>query len=63
MIPKNSNSNRNFDVRIHSKQYLLTLKNLIQTVWGSRIVVFLKVVFWKYAANLQDNTHAEVRFQ
>ena len=53
MIPKNSNSNRNFDVRIHSKQYLLTLKNLIQTVWGSRIVVFLKVVFWKYAANLQ----------
>ena len=22
-----------------------------------------KTVFWKYAANLQDNTHAEVRFQ
>ena len=25
--------------------------------------VFLSKVFWKYAANLQENTHAEVRFQ
>ena len=24
---------------------------------------FLEKVFWKYAANLQENTHAEVRFQ
>ena len=23
----------------------------------------LEKVFWKYAANLQENTHAEVRFQ
>ena len=25
--------------------------------------VLRKKVFWKYAANLQENTHAEVRFQ
>ena len=25
--------------------------------------VLLKKVFWKYAANLQENTHAEVRLQ
>ena len=25
--------------------------------------VFLRKVFWKHAANLQENTHAEVRFQ
>ena len=24
---------------------------------------FLKKVFWKYAANLQEDAHAEVRFQ
>ena len=24
--------------------------------------VFLEKVFWKYAANLQENTHAEVQF-
>ena len=24
---------------------------------------FPKKVFWKYAANLQENTHAEVQFQ
>ena len=24
---------------------------------------FKEKVFWKYAANLQENTHAEVRFQ
>ena len=24
---------------------------------------FWEKVFWKYAANLQENTHAEVRFQ
>ena len=23
----------------------------------------LEKVFWKYSANLQENTHAEVRFQ
>ena len=23
----------------------------------------LEKVFWKYAANLQENTHAEVQFQ
>ena len=26
---------------------------------SSHLEVFLKKVFWKYAANLQDNTHAE----
>ena len=30
---------------------------------SSRPEVFLKNVFWKYAANLQENTHAEVWFQ
>ena len=30
---------------------------------GSRPEVFLKKVLWKYAANLQENSHAEVRFQ
>ena len=25
--------------------------------------VLKKKVFWKYAANLQENTHSEVRFQ
>ena len=24
---------------------------------------YVKKVLWKYAANLQENTHAEVRFQ
>ena len=30
---------------------------------SSRPEVFLKKVFWKYAHNLQENTHAKVRFQ
>ena len=30
---------------------------------SSRPDVFLRKVFVKYAANLQENTHADVRFQ
>ena len=29
---------------------------------SSRSEVFLKKVFWKYAANLLENTHAKMRF-
>ena len=30
---------------------------------SSRPEVFLKQEFWKYSHNLQENTHAKVRFQ
>ena len=36
---------------------------VLSIVRGSRPEVFLVKMFWKYAANLQVNTHAEVWFQ
>ena len=43
---------------------LKTLSTLIYGAFrGSHPELFLVKVFWKYAANLQENTHAELRFQ
>ena len=36
---------------------------LFENVRSSHQEVFLEKVFWKYPANLQENTHAEVRFR
>ena len=47
---------------------LLFVKTWIFQCWiflvfrSSRSEVFLVKIFWKYAANLPENTHAEVRF-
>ena len=48
------NKGLNFVDFVRFRPYLRTL---------STISAAHKKVFWKYAANLQENTHAEVRFQ
>ena len=48
---------------LDENQFLFSTFVTMQTFRSRRPEVFLKKVFWKYAANLQENTHAEVRFQ
>ena len=67
-------ANRSFDI-LHSQMfYLHWLKKFQENFQGQTLWTFiyreaavqtcsLKKVFWKYAANLQENTHAEVQMQ
>ena len=38
-------------------------KELVQSLRGSHPAMSLKTLFWKYAANLQENTQAEMWFK
>ena len=50
-------------VRLIQKLFSSHDSDIIAMDRSNRLEVFLRKVFWKYAAHLQGNTHAEVWFQ
>ena len=50
-------------VRLIQKLFSSYDSDIIAMNRSNRLEVFLRKVFWKYAAHLQGNTHAEVWFQ
>ena len=52
------------DTQLLLKQTLKASKSMKKLyLWRQKKINIQETVFWKYAANLQKNTHAKVRFQ
>ena len=60
--------NPNYTTYSTAEKYAIVIfsshfSKLIYQLTEAALQVFLGKVFWKYAANLSEYTHAEVRFQ